>query len=121
MAVTKTESDFTWTGGGTTQTASDTTATLDTSADDEDTAFLKIIVGAGCTVAPSIQVQEAPAGKVPVPMPTKSWSPGTTAGTYYQPIPLDPCSGAVNLVFAAGTTSPANGNIASAQLARRTS
>lgn len=116
MAVSKTETDFTWTGGGTTQTASDTTATLDVSSDDEDTIYLKLIVGAGCTAAPSIQVNEAPLGKSPVPIPSKVWSPGTTAGTYYRPIPVDPCATGVSLTYSPGSGAT---NTASAWLGRR--
>jgi hypothetical protein len=106
VAITLSSASFTWASGS--ATASGTTNAITTTALYAKTVYGQIVQVGIATTAASIQVQESPDGSTYFSPPTKVYTAGLAAATYYFQIPCDPTCASVQVVYTAqvgGTSS----------------
>jgi len=101
MKPSKSQTALTWASGS--STTSGTTNTVNTATDPYDALWGSVVVASGGSTGPTIQLQESvDAGSTWYSPPTKVFSPGIVAATYYfGPIPVDPATNLVQIVYTA--------------------
>jgi len=103
MKPTKAYTSLTWASGS--ATASGTTNAVSTATDFYDALWGQVVVAGTPTAAASIQVQETVDGTTYWSSPVKTWTASVlVAGTYqFGPIPIDPATSDVQVVYTAQT------------------